>query len=133
MVRRGPPALANESADAANGLKHGGGAAGGIDRAKDPRVTMIAEDDGCTGILRALDFPDDIPDDAALVVLLRDEVDFYAAGTEVIAERERALPGLRNARAGERLEDGRGVVRAERNGDDARLDAVGPCDIRGAG
>ena len=51
-----PPALMKQSADAANGFKHGGGAAGGIDRAIDPRVAMIADDDPCVGILRALRF-----------------------------------------------------------------------------
>ena len=41
----GTPALMEQSADAVNGFKHGGGAAGGIDRAVDPRVAMIADDD----------------------------------------------------------------------------------------
>src|ERR1039458_10191972 len=127
-----PPALVNESTEATNGFKHGGGTAGRINCAIDPRIAVIAEDDRCAGILRALDFPDDIPDDAALVVLLGDEVDFYAAGAEVIAERQCALPGLRNPRPCEGLENGCGIVEAERNRDDARLDAIGTGDIGGA-
>ena len=78
-----------------------------------------------SGSCEPCDFSDDIPDDAALVILLGDEVDFHAAGTEVIAERQRALPALRHAGPGERLEDGRGIVIAEGNGDDARLVAIG--------
>ncbi len=101
----GPPALTEQCADAVHGFKHGGGAAGGIDRAIDPGVAMIADDDPGVGILRALDFADHVPDDAALVVLLRDEVDFHSAGTQVIAERQRALPALRHSGAFERLQD----------------------------
>ena len=62
-----------------DGLKHGGGAAGGIDRAIDPGVAMIADDDPVVGILGAFDFSDDVPDDAALIVLLRDEMDLTDA------------------------------------------------------
>ncbi len=39
------PALMEQSAEV-NGFKHGGGSAGGIDRAIDPRVAVIADDDG---------------------------------------------------------------------------------------
>ena len=91
----GPPALRDESTDAVDGLEHGGGAAGGVDGAVDPGVAMIAGDNPVAGVLGALDFSDDVPDDAALIVLIGDKVDFYAARPEVVAERQRALPALR--------------------------------------
>ena len=95
---------------------------------------MIAHDDRGIGILRALDFADHIPDDAALVVLLRYEVDFYAAGTQVIPKGQRALPALRYAGAFEGLQDRRGVVVADRDGDDVRLIAIGlKCERNRAG
>ena len=106
-------------------FKHGGGAAVGIDRAVDPGVAVIAADDPLVGILRALDLADHVPDDAALVVLLRDEVNFHAAGPEVIAEGQRALPALRHAGAFESLQNRRGIVIADGDGDDVRLVALG--------
>ena len=81
-----PPTLRDERADAVHRLEHGRGAAGRIDGAIDPGIAMIAGDHPVVWILRSFDFSDDIPDDAALVVLLRDEVDFHAAGAYVIAE-----------------------------------------------
>ncbi len=51
-------------------------------------------------------------------------MDFYAAGTEVIAEGQRALPALRHAGAFEGLQNRRGIVVADGNGDDVRLIAV---------
>ena len=78
-------------------------------------------------------FPDDIPDDAALVILLRDEVNFNTGGTQVIRKRQRSLPALRNAGPFERPENRRRVMRAERNGDDARLVAVGADEVFDAG
>jgi hypothetical protein len=67
----GPPALLEQRADAVDGFEHGGGAAVGVDRAVDPGVAMVAGDDPVVGVLGAFDFADDVPDDAALVVLLR--------------------------------------------------------------
>src|ERR1700690_1635976 len=127
------PSLKEQSADAADGFKHGGGTAGGIDCAIDPRVAVIADDDPCVRVLRAFDFSDDIPDDAALVILLGDEVNFHSGGTEVIAKRQRTLPALRRARPFKRLQNRRGIVRAEWNGDDARLIAVGAREVLEAG
>ena len=113
--------MREQRADAVDGFKHGGGAAGGVDGAIDPGIAVIAGDDPIVGVLRAFDFSDHVPDDAALVVLLGDEVDLYAAGAEVIAEGQRALPALRHAGAFERLQDGRGIVIADGDGDDAGL------------
>ena len=61
---------------------------------------MIADDDPVVGIHRAGDFSDDVPDDAALIVLLGDEVCFNGALSvnrapdlaQVIAEGQGALP-----------------------------------------
>ena len=125
MVRLGRQPSFEQRADAVHGLEHGGGAAVGIDRAVDPGVAMIADDDPVVGILGAFDPADHVPDDAALVVLLRDEVNAHAAGPDVIAEGQRALPALRHTGAFERLQDGRGVVIADGDGDDVRLVAVG--------
>ena len=47
----GAPALLEQRADAVNRLKHGGGAAVGIDCAVDPGVAMIAGDDPVVGDL----------------------------------------------------------------------------------
>src|ERR1700722_16069391 len=127
------PALMEQSAEAANGFKHGGGSAGWIDRAVDPRVAVIADDARGVGGGGAWDFSDYIPDDAALVILLRDDVNFYAGGTEVIRKRQRTLPALRSAGAFERCENWRGVMPTERDGDDARLIAVWAGDIFDAG
>ena len=71
-----------------------------------------------------MDFADDVPDGAALVVLLGDEMHVHAAGADVIAEG--SAPCQPAARRGlERLQDGRGIVIAEGDGDDVRLIAVG--------
>ena len=75
MVRLGFQPLFEQNADAVNGFKHGGGAAVGIDRAVDPGIAMVAGDDPVIGKAGAGDGADDIPDGAALVVLLGDEVD----------------------------------------------------------
>ena len=115
-----------QCADAVNRLKHGGRAAVGIDRAVDPGIAMIADDDPVVGVLRAFDLADDIPDGAPLVVLLRDEVHAHSAGAEVIAEGQRALPSLRHAGAFQRLQDGRRIVIADGDGDDVRLVALTP-------
>ena len=48
-------------------------------------------------------------------------MDFHAAGADVIAKGQRALPPLRSAGAFERLKDGRGIVIADGDGDDVRL------------
>jgi hypothetical protein len=107
-------------------FEHGCGAAGGVDGAIDPGVAVIADDDPVVGVLDAFDLSNYVPDDAALIVLLRDQVDLHAARPQVIAEGQRALPAQGHARAFEGLENGRGIVIAEGDGDDVGLVAFGP-------
>jgi hypothetical protein len=105
-----------------NGFEHGRGAAGGVDRAVDPGVAVIAGDDPVVGPGRAFDFSDDVPDDAALIVLLGDEVDAYAAGeSRCDSGRAERLASLGHAWAFERFQDGRGIVIADGDGDDVGL------------
>src|ERR1700740_3197346 len=104
-----------------HGLEHRCRPAIGIDCAIDPCIAMIADDNPVVGIIAALDFADYVPDGAALIVLLRYQMHANAAGSKVVAEGKRALPALRHTWALEGLQDGRGVVIAEGNGDDVRL------------
>ncbi len=121
----GLPALLEKRADAVDGLKHGGGAAVGVDCAVDPGVAMVAVDHPFIGVLRTADPSNDIPNQPSLVVLLRDQMHAHAAAAEVIAKGQRALPSLRHARAFQRLQNRRGVVVTDGDGDDVRLVAVG--------
>ena len=92
-----------------HGLKHAGGSAVGVDSAVDPRIAMIADNDPVLRIIGAFNPADHIPDGAALVVLLGNEMHAHAAGPKVIAEGERALPTLRNAGALQRLQNRRSI------------------------
>ena len=124
MVRFGRQPCLEQRADAVDGFEHGGGAAVGIDGAVDPGIAMIADDDPLVGRLGALDFADDVPDGAALVVLLRRR-DGRGRRRDRCGSGRAARPAsLRGRRAVERLQDGRGVVIAERDGENVGLVAL---------
>ena len=65
---------------------------------------------GLIGILCAGNFSDDIPNGVESVVLLQQQVNLHRAGTHVIGEGQRALPGMRRLRTAERLQNGRGIT-----------------------
>src|SRR5580693_4541579 len=71
----GTPSLLEQSADAMHRFEHGRGAAVGIDGSVDPCVAVIADNDPVVRIFRAFHFANHVPDDASLVILLRDQVD----------------------------------------------------------
>ena len=73
------------------------------------------------GDYQGLHFADDVPDDAPLIILLRNEMDLHPARPEVIAERQRALPSLRHARSLQRFQNRRSVVIADGNRGNVRL------------
>ena len=109
-------------------LQHGGSAAAGVNRAIDPRVAVIAHNNPIVGVLGAWNLPDDVPDDAALIILPGDEVNLHAgfaiepAGLPyVIAEGQRALPALGHARPCEGLKNRLGIGVADGDGDDMGL------------
>jgi len=108
------PSALQERANAVNGFQHSGGAAVGIDSAEDPGIAMIADDDRFIGILRAGNFSDDIPNGAESVVLLQDHVNLHRAGTHVVGEGQRALPGVGRLRTAKSLQNGRGITIGER-------------------
>ena len=89
---------------------------------------MIADDHPIAGELGAFDLADHVPDDAALIILHGDQVNLDAAlpfsQSEVIAEAQPALPALRHTGSLQGLQDGRGIVVADGDGDDAGLAAV---------
>ena len=102
-------------------FEHGRGAATRIHRAVDPRIAVVAHHHPLARIFRTLDLADYIPDDPALVILLRNQVNLHAAGAEMIAEGKRTLPALRHARPLQSLQNGCGIVVADGDGDDLRL------------
>ncbi len=119
------PTLLEQRANAMYRFEHGCCSAVGIDSAVDPRVAMVADDDPVFGVVGAFHFANHVPDNASLVVLVGDEMDFYAVGANVIAEGQRALPTLRRTAAFQGLQNGCGIVVADGDGDNVRLVAVG--------
>ena len=82
---------------------------------------MIAIDHPLIGVVRTFDLSNHVPNNPALIVLLRNQVHLHPGRSQVITKRQRALPALRNSRPLKVLEDRRGIVVADGDGDDAGL------------
>ena len=103
---RSPGTMAGlcEAAQHARQLELRGRAAARVDRAKDPRVAVIAEYHGALGFRRAGDARLDVPDGARLAVHLHLYAHRGRSRAGAIGDRHGAVPRRRRFRTAERVE-----------------------------
>ena len=99
------PAAAEGGGQAARRLQERGGPRVRVDGAVGPGIAVVAEDDQPVGLGRSRDGRDHVVQRSDGVVHLDRHLDLGRAGSEVIGERQAALPLVRHPLARQRLED----------------------------
>src|ERR1700704_5340358 len=97
-----------------HGLEHRGGAAVGINRAIHPRIAMVARNHPLFRQLAPRYATDHVPERAELVVLFEVHLQLRRTWSNVIGERQRALPLAWRGWSAQMLQHGPHIVIRQR-------------------